>query len=235
MLRSIAVCFLLTCTGVQAQDRDSTEWTVSELIGLIVPSRHPDFVPIPEVWCAKDGLYLRKAAAIAFVQMAEAAAADGVQLRVVSATRNFSYQHGIWSRKWQRSNYSGWSEIDIARDILKYSAMPGTSRHHWGTDLDLNNLENAYFEAGEGAVVAAWLMEHAQLFGFHQVYSADPIRPGYLLERWHWSYMPLAGSMLNAYNVCVDLQTLHSLEVEGMQWADSLRILPDFVNGIDRP
>lgn len=227
--------FLLTCAVLFAQAADSTEWTVADLIGLNVPSRHPDFAPIPEAWCVREGLYLRKAAAESFVRMAESAAKDGVQLRVVSAARNFSYQHGIWSRKWQRTEYAGWDEFEIARDILKYSAMPGTSRHHWGTDLDLNDLENAYFETGEGAIVATWLEENACLFGFHQVYSEDSDRPGYLMERWHWSYMPLAASMLNAYNECIDVAVLQSLQVQGMQWADSLRLIPDFVNGIDRP
>ncbi|NJK84501.1 MAG: M15 family metallopeptidase [Saprospiraceae bacterium] len=37
-----------------------------------------------------------------------------------------------------------------ALKILKYSSMPGTSRHHWGTDIDLNSFSNSYFEQGEG-------------------------------------------------------------------------------------
>ena len=40
--------------------------------------------------------------------------------------------------------------ISAVKEIMKYSSMPSTSRHHWGTDIDLNSLENSYFEKGEG-------------------------------------------------------------------------------------
>lgn len=210
-----------------------SEWSVAELIGLNEPSRDPAFAPVPPAYSSRDGLYLRIPARDAFVAMAEAAAEDGIRLVVVSAARNFSYQNGIWNRKWARPQYAGWSDYEKAQDILKYSAMPGSSRHHWGTDLDLNSLENDWFTSGEGREVAEWLDAHAAEFGFHQVYTADPQRPGYLPERWHWSYLPLATDMLAAYNECIEEATLRELEVVGMAWADSLRILTDYVNGID--
>ncbi len=129
------------------------------------------------------------------------AAADqaGIQLVIRSATRNFEYQRGIWERKWQRPQYMGWQDIDKARDILTYSAMPGASRHHWGTDIDLNSFENEWFTSGEGADIYAWLTAHAADFGFHQVYDDKSTgRTGYELERWHWSYLPTAGPMLDS-------------------------------------
>ena len=68
---------------------------------------------------------------------------------------------------------------------------PATSRHHWGTDMDLINLTNEYFDAGEGEKAYKWLVAHAAGYGFCQPYTAG--RPaGYQEERWHWSYLPLA-------------------------------------------
>ena len=72
--------------------------------------------------------------------------------------------------------------------------MPGTSRHHWGTDIDLNNLEPSWFKSGEGAKIYAWLDAHANEFGFCQPYTKKgEDRPfGYNEEHWHWSYVPIS-------------------------------------------
>jgi D-alanyl-D-alanine carboxypeptidase len=214
------------------QELEGTEWRIAELIGLNQPNTDPEFIELPRETCSRSGLYLRKEAARAFLSMAEAATADGIELIVVSAARNFTYQNGIWSRKWQRPEYQQLSDFEKAVDILKYSAMPGTSRHHWGTEIDLNHLENDWFLQGEGLEIARWLDANAAYFGFHQVYDDNPARPGYLTERWHWSYLPLAASMLQAYNECIDRAVLLSLDAPGMGHVDSLHIIRDFVNGI---
>ena len=66
----------------------------------------------------------------------------------------------------------GWQEIDKAIDILTYSSMPGTSRHHWGTDIDFNSLENSYFDAGDGLKVYEFLKRCGEELGFMQVYTS---------------------------------------------------------------
>ena len=153
-----------------------------------------------------------------------------------SATRNFDYQKGIWERKWERPQYMGWQAVDKARDILTYSAMPGASRHHWGTDIDFNSFENDWFESGEGAEVYAWLTAHAGEYGFHQVYDDKSTgRTGYELERWHWSFLPIAGPMLTAYNRLVSGGDLTGAPFSGAETADSLAVLRDFVNGLALP
>jgi LAS superfamily LD-carboxypeptidase LdcB len=72
--------------------------------------------------------------------------------------------------------------------------MPGTSRHHWGTDVDINDLDNYTFEQGPGKKVYAWMLAHAHEYGFCQPYTKkDEARPnGYNEEKWHWSYIPVA-------------------------------------------
>jgi LAS superfamily LD-carboxypeptidase LdcB len=135
--------------------------------------------------------------------MWEAAKADGVELTIISATRNFEKQRQIWEAKWTgaRRIENGTNAAQKYPDpktralkILEYSSMPGTSRHHWGTDIDLNDLDNYTFEKGRGKKVYEWLTAHGAEFGFCQPYSKrGPDRPdGYNEEKWHWSYMPVA-------------------------------------------
>ena len=79
--------------------------------------------------------------------------------------------------------------------------MPSTSRHHWGTDIDLINLNNSYFEKGQGLKEYTWLKNNASKFGFCQVYDDKKLtnRTGYELEKWHWSYLPTAKLFLKQY------------------------------------
>ncbi len=53
--------------------------------------------------------------------------------------------------------------------------MPGTSRHHWGTEIDLNALNNKWFENGKGLKVYQLAYKNAAQYGFHQPYTAKNI------------------------------------------------------------
>jgi D-alanyl-D-alanine carboxypeptidase len=217
--------------GALADSAHVPLYSPAELLGHYDPSEHPEFSRIPSDWTDKEEIYLRSEVLDAFGRMRAAADSAGVALLIRSATRNFTYQRGIWERKWERPRYMGWSAFEKARDIMTYSSMPGTSRHHWGTDLDLCAFENEWFETGEGLLVYAWLVEHAARFGFHQVYSDRAERTGYHLERWHWSYMPLAQLMLADYNVLLSSDSLGGFS--GASVADSLDVIQLYVNGID--
>ena len=86
--------------------------------------------------------------------------------------------------------------------ILVWSALPGASRHHWGSDCDLIDraalpagtavelLGKHYATDGCHARLSAWLAGHAHDFGFFRPYDVD--RGGVQPEPWHWSYAPLA-------------------------------------------
>jgi LAS superfamily LD-carboxypeptidase LdcB len=89
--------------------------------------------------------------------------------------------------------------LERGRIILKYSSMPGTSRHHWGTEVDLNVLANSYYTAGEGKVLYQWLRDNAGRYGFCQPYTKGR-KGGYDEEMWHWSYVPLAKQFLHDWN-----------------------------------
>ncbi|MBZ0255361.1 D-alanyl-D-alanine carboxypeptidase family protein, partial [bacterium] len=90
----------------------------------------------------------------------------------------------------------------IISAIIEYSSIPGTSRHHWGTDADLidesqkkvkNPLYYKHFmEGGIYEKFYAWMKANANDFGYYEVYTDDPNRSGYNFEPWHWSYAPLS-------------------------------------------
>ncbi len=192
-----------TQVAVTQEDTLAIPYDLNYIMGKFDPSKHPDFVLIPTEYADKQGMYLRKDTYKAFLDMYKAAKADGIVLQIRSATRSFYAQKSIWEAKWSgERNIEGGENLaqttpdpkERALKILRYSSMPGSSRHHWGTDIDLNNLENDWFSEGEGLKMYNWLKAHAHEFGFCQVYSAG--RPhGYFEERWHWSYIPVAGKL----------------------------------------
>jgi LAS superfamily LD-carboxypeptidase LdcB len=154
--------------------------------------------------------------------------------------RNFAAQKSIWEAKWNgKRKVSG---MDLSRampepeeralKILEYSSMPGTSRHHWGTDIDLNALNNRFFAEGKGKKIYDWLLAHAHKYGFCQVYTEHgPDRPfGYNEEKWHWSYMPLASQFLEQYNEKISYAKLGGFE--GAAVARDIEAIRKYVNGI---
>ena len=209
----------------------NAQYSKEELLGKINPASNSSFSLVPEEYCNKSGIYLRNEVLKAFLMLRQLAEDEGITLIIISGTRSFNHQKSIWDRKWGRTRYMGWQEIDKAIDILTYSSMPGTSRHHWGTDIDFNSLENSYFDAGDGLKVYEFLKRCGEELGFKQVYTSKKGgRTGYEEEKWHWSYMPTSSVMLEKYNKLVSIQDLGGFN--GSQVADSLQIIDNFVNGI---
>lgn len=217
----IIFCSFISCDGsAKRQMQDSVriqdgieridsipEWLNSDYInGKFDPAINPDFIVIPVKYADREGQYLRQDVFQAFLRMYEAAQKDGVRLQIRSATRNFENQKRIWENKWHgktllEGGVNAMKEIPDpvmrAKKILEYSSMPGTSRHHWGTDIDLNAFENDWFEKGEGLKLYNWMIQNAAIFGFCQPYTAfsNERAQGYFEEKWHWTYMPLSTMM----------------------------------------
>lgn len=203
-------------------------YTKADLMGKIDPALHPDFVPVATSLTTQN-TYMRKEAYEAFEKMAKAAARDGVNLIIVSGTRNYQRQIEIWSDKWTRMNGN---EIERTEKILEYSSMPGTSRHHWGTDIDLNSLEPAHFEYGTGKRTYEWLLANAVNYGFFQPYQHGDASCGcsYREEKWHWSYYPISNQILRAYKRMVNYSDLK--DFPGAELAPQVKVLELFVKGI---
>jgi len=233
--------FILACTQDATKSSnpsgfyDKKQKKVSEipidfLLGKFEYSDHKDFVLMDSKWSDKD-IYLQRDANAAFEKMAEAAQKEGIDLIVVSGTRNFNEQRRIWEKKWL--NNAEEDPRKKALDILTFSSMPSTSRHHWGTDIDINSVEEEYFEQENGKAVYAWLDTHAGDFGFCQVYSdkSESNRTGYSEEPWHWSYMPLANKFLEAYVQSIRYTNIKGFE--GSELAEPLQMIERYVKGIN--
>lgn len=198
------------------------------VLGKFDYKTHDLFKKVSPIHTSKT-IYLNKEVYTAFLKMHVKAKTDGINLKIISGTRNFVEQKAIWERKWKKYNHL--KSFDRAKKILEYSSMPSTSRHHWGTDIDLNNFTNSYFETGQGKNEYEWLLKHANSFGFYQVYTDKSTgRTGYNLERWHWSYMPLANEYLRFYNKHIEYSDIQGFE--GSEYADKLDIITNYVNGI---
>ena len=152
-------------------------------------------------------------AVAAFMQLRRAAAADGFDLVPVSTFRDFARQLSIWNRKWSGEvplNDPAGNVLDPGRlsaaervdAILHWSALPGASRHHWGTDLDLIDrralpagyrvqlVPGEYTRPGPFAPLAEWLEANACRFGFFRPFRG--ILSGVQPEPWHFSFAPVA-------------------------------------------
>lgn len=180
------------------------------LMGKFDPAQRENFVVVPAEYNASGyKMYLRNETLNAFLEMAKAADKEEIDLKIASATRNFDYQKNIWNNKWtgvmlvngKNLNASISDGLERFKKILEYSAVPGTSRHHWGTDIDINDSTPSYFDSEKGEKEYAWLVKNAISFGFCQPYNLKGSeRPeGYNQEKWHWSYLPLAKIFTEEY------------------------------------
>lgn len=219
-----------------------SSFTLDYLRGHFNPVKHPDFVKVDPAYTDKEQTYyLHKQTWKAFKAMADAAKKDSIDLVLRSATRNFNRQKMIWEGKWTGSRLIEGGENAAkkypdpktrALKILLYSSMPGTSRHHWGTDIDLNSFVNSYFEKGKGARIYSWLTSNAASFGFCQPYTEKgESRPhGYEEERWHWSYLPLARQLTELAK-----RELNDAEItgfKGSEVAEAIGVVEKYVLGI---
>lgn len=211
------------------------------ILGKFDPTADTNFIEIPASYAQSPGLYLRKETLLQFIQMSEAAQKEGIQFKILSATRNFKAQKAIWEAKWSGQRLVEGKNIaktipdpsQRALKILEYSSMPGTSRHHWGTDIDINNLNPSYFETEKGAKEYKWLVENGHKYGFCQPYTAkNSERPnGYNEEKWHWSYLPIAKIM-----TAMSRQHLKDSMINGFlgaETATSIHIVDNYILGIN--
>ena len=192
------------------------------LLGQFDPTVHPDFIKPADTYTkgSARNQWMRKEAYIAFIKMAKEAKKEGISLVIISATRPFAAQKAIWERKWKERE--ALPELERAKNILLFSSMPGTSRHHWGSDIDINELSNAYFTQGNGLKEYEWLRKNASKYGFCQTYTSktDGKRTGYEEEKWHWSYLPVSRQLTNLYK-----EKLSNGDIKGFTGAESAELI----------
>jgi len=171
----------------------------------------------PDITGATYTSKMHKETAKALTEIKKAALVENIRIEVVSAYRSFQRQKEIFEGKYQRFTTQGLTPTAAIEKIIEYSTIPGTSRHHWGTDIDIidanaprpkNVLQSKNFH-GEGPFckLKEWLNKHATSFGFYEVYTNTPNRKGFQYEPWHFSYAPISIPMLLAYKE-LDLKTI---------------------------
>ena len=167
--------------------------------------------------------YLVDAEILPFLnKLAEAAKTEGLELRIESAYRPFEKQLSIWNRK-ARGELPLLSaegvpmerpqdEEELMYAILTWSALPGASRHHLGTDLDVvdgNACPEGYEVqltpeecSGMFAKFHEFLDKHFaanDAFGFNRVFvpGRGKIRP----EGWHIAHLPTSRKRLEHFSL----------------------------------
>ena len=162
------------------------------------------------------GAMMQEVAARSFYALQTRAQHAGFQLSIASSFRSYERQLAIFNAKWRgerpvldddnirlaREDYS--DEAWLHR-ILRFSALPGTSRHHWGTDVDVFDpslippgkslalTPSEYRNGGRFSELSLWLDEliaNNDCEGFYRPYDRD--RGGVSEEPWHLSYAPIA-------------------------------------------
>ncbi len=172
----------------------------------------------------QNGL-LRSEAYEAYLEMREAALSSGIRLYGVSGYRSFQRQQLIWNRKFKQNSVKGLSATENVKKIIEYSTIPGTSRHHWGTDVDLidarfietsNLLSPSRFEeGGDFFEQKQWMDENANTYGYYLVYTDKPDRKGFKYEPWHYSYKPLSKDFLKVFQQLDLFELLKQEDLEG--------------------
>ncbi len=211
------------------------------LMGKPTGTKQSLLVLIAPEFANRRGMYMHKDAYNAFQSMHGAAKEEGIQLTIISAFRSFDHQKRIWENKWNgvqmlTGNINATKitdPVERAKEILKFSAMPATSRHHWGTDIDLNSLNNAYFESGKGKEEYDWLKKNAHKYGYCQPYTSknDSRKTGYEEEKWHWSYMPVAVNYLKSFSNTINYSDI--VGFDGWETAESISVIENYVRGIN--
>jgi LAS superfamily LD-carboxypeptidase LdcB len=171
-----------------------------------------------------------------FRAMRHAAALDGIVLQPYSSFRDFDTQVLIWNRKWrgERTLYdrvgrplehARLTEAELVEAILGWSALPGASRHHWGSEIDvydtaavpadyrLQLLPEEYGPAGPFARLTDWLRGNLTRFGFFRPYDAD--RGGVHPEPWHLSFADVSVPALNALSPDVLARAIEASDLLG--------------------
>lgn len=176
-------------------------------------------------------------AADAFLAMREAAMQAGIELEAASAFRDFERQRQLWNAKFtgerplldaqgKALDALSLDEAERVEAILLWTALPGASRHHWGTDLDVIDrvaiapgyevqLTGAeYAPGGPFGRLSRWLDDNMRHFGFFRPYATGKggVRP----EPWHVSYAPVSRQALRDLDLVMLAEALQGQEILGL-------------------
>lgn len=174
-----------------------------------------------------------------FKELQKAAAVVGFDLRINSSFRSYDQQLQIWKNKcagkrdlWNQTGtekleYHSLTPIMLLKTIMRWSAIPGASRHHWGTDMDIYDhnalpspdykIEMIPEEVNDNGIFGPlhrWLderIEDGESFGFFRPYSQD--KGGIAPERWHMSFAPLSQIYQKTYTLDLFVKNVETTDM----------------------
>ncbi len=191
--------------------------TDDQLLGLVLP---PGMVQDPE-----SGQYALPQVMESFWKLRDKAAQEGWRLILVSGYRSFKNQTRIWNHfdaLYQKTD----AKLDAkkrVRAIMSLVSVPGLSRHHWGTDLDISEaglrgqLVNVHPDTPDRIVrFYDWMKLNAPQFGFCKVYLGK--RGAVRDEPWHWSYFPYSRIYFQQFMAIRDFHRIMDARVRDAQY-----------------
>ena len=129
---------------------------------------------------AKSGIYLVKEAKDNIERLISDAKNDGMNIRVISAYRSYSYQENL---------YNNYVKNDGVENADTYSARPGYSEHQTGLVVDITRAFDD-FNNFENTNEYNWMLENAHNYGFILRYPKDKEDiTTYSFEAWHYRYV----------------------------------------------
>ncbi|MCD7771005.1 MAG: D-alanyl-D-alanine carboxypeptidase family protein [Oscillospiraceae bacterium] len=151
---------------------------------------------------------MEKTAAYYCKLMIEAAAADGINLKVLSAYRTVAYQQKLFDRNVQsRIDDDGMTYEEAYADTAVNIAPAGGSEHNAGLAVDIIT-ENDWdtYTGFEDTEEFAWLQEHAAEYGFIMRYASDKVDiTGFIYEPWHYRFVGVKyAADIQASGLCLE-------------------------------
>lgn len=182
--------------------------------------------------------FLQAQAMKAFQGLQQSAVKHGFNLQPASSFRDFARQQLIWNGKFngeRKVHDDAGNALDLSRlddwkkaqAILRWSALPGASRHHWGTEIDIfdpdllpqgQSLQLEPWEYEKGGYffeLSKFLTENLSHFNFNLPFMQMPAEKKIGREPWHISYMPLAEKAKQLFSAEVLLQAWEKEEIGG--------------------
>ena len=148
--------------------------------------------------------------------------------------------------KYLNNQKQGLNPIENINKIIQYSTIPGTSRHHWGTEIDIIDenhnikgdllLEKNYYNNSFEAL-RLWMEKYSYKYGFILPYTKDKNRSGFLYEPWHYSYSKLSIPFLEEYIQLKMIDKIYDPEILGIEMLTKdflYEYQKKFILGIDK-
>ena len=153
---------------------------------------------------AKSGIYLVKEAKDNIERLIDKAKNDGMNIRVISAYRSYSYQENL---------YNNYVKNDGVENADTYSARPGYSEHQTGLVVDVTRAFDD-FNNFENTNEYNWMLENAHNYGFILRYPKDKEDiTTYSFEAWHYRYVGVElAQKIKASNLTFDEYYVRYLE-----------------------